>query len=175
MWNFHKNQRWTFATSRCWPNHNMTRPVKNEPNGTGLACYLPVTEDRLTGDVRVELWPVPVTHREPHPKLEHLQSSFILTAASHQSCRGCGCDTCYTCKQFTCYILYTVYLLHVPFTCYAYSLLVFAYNLPVNSVILFTCYAYKQFTCYAFKQFTCYAYSLPVIRKVYLLHAEFTS
>ena len=53
---------------------------------------LPVTKGRSTGDVGVELWPVPVTHRGPHTIIEHLQSAFIPTAATNQSHRGCGCD-----------------------------------------------------------------------------------
>ena len=160
VWNFNNNKKLALRNLRHSP--MLTRPSGDAPCEKRAKryrfgfLYLPVTEDRSTGDVRVELWPVPVTHREPHAELEHLQSSFILTAASHQSCRGCSCGTCYTCKQFTCY---TVYLLHM----YSLPVMRTIYLLRVHIPVTHTVYLLRiQFTWYAYKSFTCYMYSLLV-------------
>ena len=163
VWNFNNNNNnKKLALRNLRHSPMLTRPSGDAPCEKRAKryrfgfLYLPVTEDRSTGDVRVELWPVPVTHREPHAELEHLQSSFILTAASHQSCRGCSCGTCYTCKQFTCY---TVYLLHM----YSLPVMRTIYLLRVHIPVTHTVYLLRiQFTWYAYKSFTCYMYSLLV-------------
>ena len=140
----------------------MTRPVKNEPNGTGLVfCTYPSpkTDRQTTSELSCDQYLSHTVNHTPNWNTCSRPSYSLLPPTSraegvrvvpvtHANSLPVIQFTCYTCTvyllcvQFTCCAY--IYLLHIQFTCYAYSLLdmrtnrlpvtwtVYLYNVPLK-------------------------------------------